>query len=103
MAQRDRAAMSVYRTTIAAIDNSEAVPIGYEHQAGAIEAPAVGVGRTEAQRRQLTRTAEIDIVRAELQQRLATADSVALSRPDTAAELRNEADLLQTLLDGLAG
>lgn len=102
MAQRDRAAMAVYRTALSAIENAEAVPLGVEHRAGAIEFAAVGVGRTEAERRSLTGEDEIDIVRREVQDRRVTADSLATTSPDAARQLRGDASLLQALLDGLA-
>ena len=53
--------MAVYRTALAAIDNAEAIPLAEEHRAGAIELSALGVGRTEAERRPLTLEEEIDI------------------------------------------
>jgi uncharacterized protein len=102
MAQRDRAAMAVYRTALSAIDNAEAVPLSDEHRASAIESSAAGVGRTEAERRSLTREDEIDIVRREVQDRHVTAELLATTNPDGARQLRADASLLQALLDGLA-
>ena len=102
MAQRDRAAMAVYRTALSAIDNAEAVPLGEGHRAGAIEFSVVGVGGAEAERRSLTSEDEIDIVRREVQDRRVTADSLATTSPDAARQLRGGASLLQALLDGSA-
>lgn len=102
MAQRDRTSVAVYRTALSAIDNAAAVPLGNEQRAGAIEAAAVGVGRTEVGRRLLTPDDEVHILEQEIRERRAAADAVAVTRPDTARKLRNEAALLQTLLDGLA-
>ena len=101
MSDRDRAAMAVYRTALAAIDNAEAIPLAEEHRAGAIELSALGVGRTEAERRSLTREEEIDIVRREVQDRHVTAEALATTNPDGAQQLRAGTSLLQALLDGL--
>ncbi len=103
MAQRDRAATAVYRTALAAIDNAEAVPLAEEHRAGAVESSATGLGRAEVARRALTREDEIGIVQQEVQDRRVTADTLATASPEAARQLRSEADLLQALLDGLAG
>ncbi len=102
MAQRDRAAMAVYRTALSAIDNAQAVPMGEEHRAGAIESSAAGVGRSEVKRRSLTREDEVDIVRREIQDRQLTADLLATTNPDSARQLRAGAVLLQALLDRIA-
>jgi uncharacterized protein len=101
MARRDRAAMAVYRTALAAIHNAEAVPLGEDHQAGAVELSAAGAGAAEVERRSLTREDELGIVRREIRDRRVTADSLATTNPATARRLRDEAGLLQTLLDGL--
>ena len=93
--------MAVYRTALAAIDNAEAIPLAEEHRAGAIELSALGVGRTEAERRPLTLEEEIDIVRREVQDRRVTAEALATTNPDGAQQLRAGASLLQALLDGL--
>lgn len=99
MKQRDRGALSVYRTALAAIDNAEAITVDAEPPAGAIEDSPVGVGRREAERRILTEQDMIDVVRREAQDRLATAESLASSNPDAAAELRHAASLLTGILD----
>jgi uncharacterized protein len=102
MSQRDRAALALYRTALSAIDNAVAVPLDEEQRAGAIESSAVGVGRAEATRRALAAEDEIDIVRREVQERLAAADSLASANPDAARQLRIDAGKLQAVLDGLA-
>jgi len=99
MKERDRAALAAYRTALAAIDNAEAVPLGEEHRAGAVELSPVGVGRTDAERRALTEQEMAEIVRLDVQDRLATADSLASASPDAARRLRREASLLLALLD----
>jgi len=73
MRERDRAAASALRTTLAALENAEAVPVpdaaqrrsatsGSEHVAGA----AIGVGAAEADRRELGEDDERAIVAAEV-------------------------------------
>lgn len=101
MARRDRAALAVYRTAISAIDNAEAAPLADEHRAGALEA-APGVGQADVPRRPLTTQEELDVVRGEVQERRVAAGSLAATNPDAARRLHDDADLLQTLLDGLA-
>jgi hypothetical protein len=100
MKQRDREATAVYRIALAAIDNAEAVPMGSEHRAGAIESSAVGVGRTEAQRRLLSEQDMIRIVASEAQGLRDTAESLADTHPEAARQRLDDARLLQTLLDG---
>jgi uncharacterized protein YqeY len=100
MARRDRAAMAVYRTAISAIENAAAVPVGDDQRGSAIESSAVGVGRTEADRRSLSRADELAILAQEIRDRRATADFLAVTRPETARELRSEAELLQAFLGG---
>ena len=101
MAQRDRAAMAVYRSAIAAIENAEAVPLDEDHRAGAIGSSVVGAGRTEAERRSLTREDEVNIVTREVQDRRAAADSLAIANPDAARRLQSDAEMLQALLEDL--
>ncbi len=102
MKDRDRAALAVYRTALAAIDNAGAVPLAEEHKAGAVELSPVGAGRTDAQRRSLTEQDMTEIVRWEAQDRCATADSLALANSSAAEQLRREASLLFDLLDALS-
>ena len=99
MKERDRTALGAYRTALAAIDNAEAVPLGEEHRAGAVEHSAVGVGRTDVERRAITEQEMAEIVRLDVQDRLATANSLASANPDAAQRLRREASLLLALVD----
>ncbi|MFG1926013.1 hypothetical protein [Cryptosporangium sp. NPDC048952] len=102
MKLRDREALSVYRTALAAIANAEAVTAGAEHRAGAIEASAVGVGAAEVERRALTEPEIAEIVRHEITDRHATASTIraATAAPAAAAErLEREAALLEAVLD----
>lgn len=86
---RDRVAASVLRTTLAAIDNAEAVP-----RAEADGEPVVGrfadVARHDLDEQQL-----VTVVRAEHQERVeAAALYECLGRPDDAAALQAEAQIL---------
>ncbi len=100
MKQRDREATAVYRIALAAIDNAEAVPMGSEHRAGAIESSAVGVGQTDAPRRLLSEQDMIQIVWNEAEILRETADSLTDMHPEAARQRLRDAALLQTLLDG---
>jgi uncharacterized protein len=99
MKQRDRDALAAYRTALAAIDNAEAVPLGPCDQAGAIELSALGLGRTDAHRRQLTEQDMIDIVLHEADERRVAAESLTGAKPGAARQLHHEAGLLQALAD----
>ncbi len=103
MKEKDRAALATYRTALAAIENAEAVPLGEEHRAGAVQLSPVGVGRADVQRRPLTEQEMTEIIQLDAQDRLAAAKSVADANPDTARRLRREASLLIALLDDSAG
>lgn len=100
MSRRDRVAIAAYRSAISAIENAEAIDI--DQRAGAIEASAVGVGRTEASRRALSVHDELGIVQREIDERLHAADAVAGARADTADRLLHEADLLRGVLGTVA-
>jgi uncharacterized protein YqeY len=102
MRARDKAAVSALRATLAALDNAEAVPVDADAARGlALEQSPVGVGATEAVRRELTEAVVADIVRAEAAERLeAAAQLTAPAHADRAARLRAEAEVLLRLLDG---
>jgi uncharacterized protein YqeY len=103
MKQRDRTAVSVLRSALAAIDNAEAPPLGDvpahlavgEHVAGV----AVGVGASEIGRRHLTDEDLHAIVELEVTQRATAAEEYErLGRSDLADGLRAEADVLRSYL-----
>jgi len=102
MRARDKTATSVLRTTIGALGNAEAVtttagpPVSSsEHVAGA----HVGLGAAEAARRELTDADAWAVVRAEADDLVRSADALEASgRPDRAAELRSEAEVLHDVL-----
>jgi uncharacterized protein YqeY len=102
MRARDKAAVSALRTTLAALDNAAAVSLDEAQLRGvALEQSPVGVGTTEATRRELSERAVVDIVRAEVAERLeAAARLTAPAHADRAARLRAEADVLLRFLDG---
>ncbi|MCQ9180607.1 GatB/YqeY domain-containing protein [Streptomyces sp. IBSBF 2953] len=101
MRARDKVAVSALRATLAALDNAEAVPVDEAGlRGGALEHSPVGVGATEAARRDLTEEDISDIVRAEAAERLeAAAQLTAPAHADRAVRLRAEAAVLQRFLD----
>ncbi|WP_333736893.1 hypothetical protein [Streptomyces sp. IBSBF 2806] len=101
MRTRDKTAVSALRATLAALDNAEAVPVDEARLRGvALEQSPVGVGVTEAVRRELSEGDAADIVRAEATERLeAAAQSTAPAYADRAARLRAEAAVLLRFLD----
>ncbi|WP_318205920.1 hypothetical protein [Streptomyces sp. SCL15-4] len=102
MRARDKAAVSALRSTLAALDNAEAVPLSEAGLRGvALEESPAGAGTTEAARRELSERGVIDVVRAEAAERLeAAARLTAPAHADHAARLRAEAAVLLTFLDG---
>ncbi|WP_189956516.1 hypothetical protein [Streptomyces alanosinicus] len=101
MRARDKVATSALRSALAVLDNAEAVPVGAaELRGAAIEEAPVGVGVTEAARRELSEEHITDLVRAEAEERLALAARfTAPAQADRAALLREEAAVLLRLLD----
>lgn len=102
MRARDKAAVNALRATLAALDNAEAVPVDEAGpRASAMEHSPVGVGATEAARRELSERGVLDVVRAEAAERLEVAAQLtAPAHADRAAQLRAEAAVLHRLLDG---
>jgi hypothetical protein len=90
--QRDSVATRAFRSALAAIDNAEAVQT--EATAGAIEAAAVGVGATEAPRRELSSAELRDILQHEVDERHTAADECAAAAPEAAERLRAEAQVI---------
>ncbi|WP_058041109.1 hypothetical protein [Streptomyces roseifaciens] len=102
MRARDKAAVSALRATLAALDNAEAVPVDEAQLRGvALEHAPVGAGATEAPRRELSEHSMVDVVRAEVTERLEVAAQLtAPAHADRAAQLRAEAAVLLRFLDG---
>ncbi|PYC87503.1 hypothetical protein C7C46_04050 [Streptomyces tateyamensis] len=96
MKQRDRMAVGVLRTALAAVENagavdSAAVVVG----SSAIEATPVGAGATEVARRELTAAQVVEIVRGEQSEREAAAAALEqVGQLERAELLRAEARLL---------
>jgi uncharacterized protein len=101
MRARDKVAVSALRATLAALDNAEAVPVDAAGpRAGAIEQSPAGPGAAEAVRRSLSEGDVVDIVRAEIAERLETAAQLtAPAHADRADRLRAEAAVLERFLD----
>lgn len=105
MKGRDRLAVSALRSALAALDNAEAVHA--EHAVctdgdSPIAGAAVGLGATEAARRELTPEDERLLVRAEVtERREAAAEVEAAGRPDRATDLHREADVLESVLGAI--
>ncbi|WP_055591130.1 hypothetical protein [Peterkaempfera griseoplana] len=102
MRARDKAAVSALRSTLAALDNAEAVPAhGTELRGSALEQSPVGAGATEVARLELSESAVAEIVRAEAAERLeAAAQLTSPVHADRVARLHAEAAVLFSLLDG---
>ena len=96
LAQRDTVLVTALRTTLAALDNAEAVP-AREPDPGslAIEGTPVGVGIREAPRRALSDADVERLVRAEIdERRVAARVYEQADRPEQARRLHHEADTL---------
>lgn len=101
MRARDKTTVSALRTTLSALDNAEAVPLDETGLRGtALEQSPVGVGATEAARRELSEHDVVEVVRAEAADRLEVAARLtAPAHADRAAQLRAEAAVLLRFLD----
>jgi uncharacterized protein len=102
MKSRDRVAVTVLRSALAALDNAEAVVAAAPDGSSlAIERTPVGVGAAEVPRRVLTEAQEEQLVRVEVAEREAAAlDYERAGRPERAAQLRGEAAVLSAHLAG---
>ena len=103
MRGRDRVAVAVLRTTLAAVDNAEAVEVGSRAtgMSLAVEQVPVGVGATDGERLALTEADVEGIVRGELADRLrAAVEYDEVGRPDHAERMRAEAGILSAVLGG---
>ncbi len=105
MKARDKDAVAALRTGLAAVDNAEAVaapqpsgpPATSEHVAGT----TAGLGTAEVARRVLSLDDVHALVAAQVAERAAEADRYeSLGRPDDAARLRREAEVLRAYLPG---
>lgn len=103
MRQRDRAAVSVLRTAVAAIENAEAVPVDEGRTAttsSEVAGAAVGLGVTESERRRLDDDTERSLVRDEVRSLVeAQAQYVAAGDPARAQDAAAGAALLRAVLE----
>jgi uncharacterized protein len=104
MKARDPAAVAALRSALAAIDNAEAVEVRHaptSSSGGVIPGAVAGLGAGEAARRDLSEPEVAAIVRAEVvDRRSAAAEYERAGRPDRAARLTAEADVLDAHLAG---
>jgi len=107
MRERDRPSVNVLRSTVAAIENAEAIPVDATRTAAAstdVAGAAVGLGVTEAQRRHLDDAAERSVVAAEVQSLLeAELTYAAVGDLERARSAASGAVLLRSVLEGLDG
>ncbi len=100
MKERDRVAVTALRSTLAAIDNAEAVDTSAVASGSlAIESSPVGVGAAEVERRLLSDEDIVQIVRSEVADREAAAiDYDRAGRSERARALRAEVQVLSSHL-----
>jgi uncharacterized protein len=101
---RDRVAVSALRSTLAAIDNAEAVdrPSSLDRDLSLGRMPT-GVGAAEVARRDLTQSQVEQIVRAELADRRAAALTYEQAGKSAHADrLRSESDVISLYVEGAA-
>ncbi|GAB3073108.1 hypothetical protein GCM10027215_09660 [Nocardioides zeae] len=99
---RDRTAVSALRTTIAAIDNAEALPVdvAVPSTSGPVAGAVSGLGATEAVRRDLTSADLAALLTTQVEERRTAADEVERHGRDAdAARLRREADVVTAYRD----
>jgi uncharacterized protein YqeY len=100
MKERDRVTVTALRSTLAAIDNAEAVDTTAVASGSlTIESSPVGIGVTEAERRALSDEDIAQIVRSEVADREAAAlEYDRAGRAERAEALRTEAQVLSSHL-----
>ena len=99
MRARDRVAVAALRSALGRVSNAEAVPVDSVPRAGALHDAPVGAGAADAPRRELTEADVRAVVEAEVaEHEHAAGHFAAVGRPDDAARVGAEADVLRTLL-----
>ena len=99
MKARDREAVVALRSALARVSNAEAVHVDSVPRAGAIEQARVGAGAADAPRRELTEDDVRGIVEAEVAENDQAAQHFTdIGRPDDAARVAAQADVLRELL-----
>ncbi|WP_353952054.1 hypothetical protein V6K52_01035 [Knoellia sp. S7-12] len=103
MRGRDKLAVSALRSALSAIDNAEAVPAEptTTRDESPIAGAVIGVGATEAARRELSLDDVRALMRGEVDERREAAVEIeGAGHPDRAEDLRREADVLEAVLRG---
>ncbi|WP_040884729.1 hypothetical protein [Janibacter sp. HTCC2649] len=104
MKERDKLAVSALRSGLSAIDNAEAIttePPAASDAESPIAGAAIGLGVTEAARRELTVDDVRALLRTEVEERREAATEIeGAEHPDRAADLRREADVLESVVTG---
>ncbi len=105
MRERDRAVASAIRSALAALDNAEAVPIASvagpaEGASEHVATAHVGVGSSDAPRRELSDTEERDVLSDEVAElRSAAQELESHGSNDRAEDLRRAAHVIAEALD----
>ncbi|WP_093423170.1 hypothetical protein [Saccharopolyspora flava] len=100
MRSRDRVALGVLRSALAAVDNAEAVPADDHQLRGvAVEEASVGAGTTEVARRELGEAEVAEVVRREADERIDAASRLTAEHTARADQLRAESQVLLNLLE----
>jgi len=101
MKERDKLSVSALRSGLSAIDNAEAIatePPSTSDGDSPIAGAAIGLGVTEAERRELTVDDVRALLRTEVEERREAAEEIeGAGHPDRAADLRREADVLESV------
>ena len=99
MKARDRVAVSALRSALARVANAEAVHVDSAPRAGALHDAPIGAGAADAPRRELTEADVREVVEAEVvEHERAAAHFTDVGRPDDAARVGAEADVLRAFL-----
>jgi uncharacterized protein YqeY len=104
MKARHATAVAALRSALSALANAEAVaaptPARSTSAEGLVAGATAGLGSGEAVRRSLSEREAVEIVRTEIHEREEAAALVEAAQPDRAADLRAEAAVLTSYLDG---
>jgi uncharacterized protein YqeY len=99
MRARDRVAVAALRSALGRVSNAEAVPVDSAPPAGALHDAPVGAGAADAPRRELTEADVRAVVEAEVAEHEHAAEHfTAIGRPDDAARVSAQAEVLRALL-----
>lgn len=93
----DHEAVRLYRTTLSAIANAEAVPVDVLPPAGSVEASRLGIGAADGARRVLTEEMVRGVVESEIAELSAAADAPGIPVA-TRDQMTREVSVLAELL-----